>query len=88
MCLAQGHNAATPVRLEPAAPQSPVKHYTTEPLRSPVVFGIELTYWSINRIKVCCFGHVLLDYFLFNIDSALGPICAVLAQSWDGLDNV
>ena len=33
MCLAQGHNAATPVRLEPAAPRSRVKHSTTEPLR-------------------------------------------------------
>ena len=26
MCLAQGHNAVTPVRLKPAAPRSPVKH--------------------------------------------------------------
>ena len=34
MCLAQGHNAAMPVRLEPMAPRSPVKHSTTEPLRS------------------------------------------------------
>ena len=32
--LAQGHNAVTPVRLEPAAPRSRVKHSTTEPLRS------------------------------------------------------
>ena len=35
MCLAQGHNTVTPVRLEPAAPQSRVKHSTTESLRSP-----------------------------------------------------
>ena len=34
MCLAQGLNPVTPVRLEPAAPRSRVKHYTTEPLRS------------------------------------------------------
>ena len=33
---AQGHNAVTPVRLEPAAPRSRVKHSTTEPLRSLV----------------------------------------------------
>ena len=33
MCLAQGHNAVTPVILEPAAPLSRVKHSTTEPLR-------------------------------------------------------
>ena len=34
MCLAQGHNAVTPVRLEPAASQSQVKHSTTKPLCS------------------------------------------------------
>ena len=32
MCLAQGHKAVTLVRLEPAAPRSPVKHFTNEPL--------------------------------------------------------
>ena len=32
--LAQGHNAEMPVRLEPAAPRSQVKHSTNEPLRS------------------------------------------------------
>ena len=32
--LAQGHNAVTPVRLEPAALLSQVKHSTTEPLHS------------------------------------------------------
>ena len=34
MCLAQGHNAVTLVRLEPAAFRSRVKHSTPEPLRS------------------------------------------------------
>ena len=34
MCLAQGHNAVMPVRLEPWASRSRVKHSTTEPLRS------------------------------------------------------
>ena len=34
MCLAQGHNAVTPVSLKPAAPRSQVKHSTTEALRS------------------------------------------------------
>ena len=35
--FAQGHNAVSPVRLDPATPRSPVKHSTTEiePLRSP-----------------------------------------------------
>ena len=38
MCLAQeryNHNAVTPVRLEPTALQSRVKHSTIEPLLSP-----------------------------------------------------
>ena len=32
--LLKDHNALTPLRLEPAAPRSQVKHSTTEPLRS------------------------------------------------------
>ena len=32
MCLAQGHNAVTLARLEPATPQSRDKNSTTEPL--------------------------------------------------------
>ena len=36
MCLAQGHNAVTPVNLEPAAPRSRVKHSTTEPLHQQI----------------------------------------------------
>ena len=43
MCLAQGHNPVTPVRLEPAAPRSRVKYSTTEPLRSPVICILSLT---------------------------------------------
>ena len=31
MCLAQGHNAVTQVRLEPVAPRTQVRHSTTEP---------------------------------------------------------
>ena len=34
MCLAQGHNAVTPVRLESATPRSRDTYSTTEPLRS------------------------------------------------------
>ena len=34
MCLSQGHITVTPVRPESAAPQSLVKHSTTEPLCS------------------------------------------------------
>ena len=35
MCLAQGHNAVTPVRFEPATPLSLVKLSTTEPQCAP-----------------------------------------------------
>ena len=35
MCLAQGHNTVTLVKLEPVDPPSRVKLSTTEPLRSP-----------------------------------------------------
>ena len=34
MCRAQGLNAVTPLRLEPATPRSRAKHSNTEPLRS------------------------------------------------------
>ena len=42
ICLAQGHNTVTPMRLEPTAPQSLVKHSTTEPLPSLVGKGLKL----------------------------------------------
>ena len=47
MCLAQGHNAVTPLRLEPAAPRSRVKHSTTEPLRSHSSYGTQVARNSI-----------------------------------------
>ena len=46
MCHSQVHNQMTPVRLEPAAPQSQVKHSTTKSLRSHVHF--ELTNLDIT----------------------------------------
>ena len=39
MCLAQGHNAVTPVRLNPAVPRSRVKHSTTQPLHSDLIYN-------------------------------------------------
>ena len=47
MCLAQGHNAMMPVRLEPTALWSQVKHSTTEPLCSPKV----PVYQTVSRMK-------------------------------------
>ena len=45
--LLKDHNAVTPVRLEPAAPRSRVKHSTTKPLRSQ---NSEFnTQWGITR---------------------------------------
>ena len=51
MCLAQVHNAVTPLRFEPAAPLSPVKHSTTEPLRSPknIYGGAEILLMSYHH---------------------------------------
>ena len=61
MCLAQGHNAVTPVRLEPAALRSRVKHSTTEPLRSLGLGcdnGIRPMAYSVGRVgnvlSSCC----------------------------------
>ena len=45
MCLAEGHRAVTPVRLEPPTPLSRVKHSTTESLCSP--FGTSATWDSV-----------------------------------------
>ena len=59
MCLAQGHNAVTPVRLEPAAPRSRVKHSTTEPLGSHMsqhdrkIVDLDIK----NRLKVVQVSH-------------------------------
>ena len=51
MCLAQGHNTVTLMRLEPATPWSQVKHFTTEPLCSQTN-GLE----NIQYFKLCLFN--------------------------------
>ena len=51
MSLAHGHNAVTPLRLEPVAPLSRVKHATTESLLSQVnrfSAASDSTYWAIQ----------------------------------------
>ena len=58
MCLAQGPNTVTPVRLEPSAPRSRVKHSTIEPLRSQYVsFESKIRLYkihaSINHPRPC-----------------------------------
>ena len=55
MCLAQGHNAVMLLKLESAAPQSRVKHSTTEPLRSP-----NFCRENVIILSLCmqlCYGH-------------------------------
>ena len=52
--LLKDHNTVTPVRLEPTAPQTRVKHSTTEPLRSlhphdEVIYTI-----------ICCFKIITI----------------------------
>ena len=44
-CLAQGHNAGTPLRLQPATPWSRVKNSTTDPLCS-LASGVNLVQQS------------------------------------------
>ena len=59
--LLKDHNAVTPVRLEPAALRSRVKHSTTEPLRSHRPFDIlwlcvcsvSLTHDAVDWAAVC-----------------------------------
>ena len=76
MCLAQGHNSVMPVRLEPAATRSRVKHSTTEPLCS----------------QMCSFTHretnvVNPDGFLFNCTTVgqVADLMTVLTLSFHPL---
>ena len=48
MCISQGHNAVTPVRLEPATFRSQNKHSTTEPMRSLLNWLQSLKQFFIN----------------------------------------
>ena len=67
MCLAQGHNAVTPVRLEPAALRSRVKHSTTEPLRLSVRTNVYLCVIVCPSVCLCS----LSDYLNRNQRSSL-----------------
>ena len=64
MGLAQGHNAVTPVRLEPTIPRSRVKHSTTEPLHS----SHKIVYLTPLMLgKFLSFGCRLLTIFKIKI---------------------
>ena len=63
MCLAQGHNAVTPVRLKLVAPRSPVKHSTTKPLCSLDPYMWQIIYLHGQAL-------ILTDNFFGNCDWA------------------
>ena len=51
MCLAQGHNTVTPVRLEPTALRFRIKYLTTEPLCSLFLLRVNQLGKLIDRIQ-------------------------------------
>ena len=64
VCLAQGNKAVMPVRLEPAALQSQVKHSTTEPL------------CSLFYLKPGCGYNIYFHNTVVNIMNEHAPISA------------
>ena len=61
MCLAQGHNTVTPVRLESTTPWSQDKHSAIEPLPSLILSAfnwftqdkyLHMTAWEISDLDV------------------------------------
>ena len=55
--LLKDHNAVMPVRLEPAAPWSRVKHSTTEPLRSPFYNLVINLFTTMINLDIPCFEN-------------------------------
>ena len=74
----------TPARLEPAAPQSRVKHSTTEPLPSLLLpFGIHCNYYHARKFKdpsqswqkdLYIIGDLAREYLKFEQDQPQGKI--------------
>ena len=64
MCLAQGHNAMTPVRLKLATPWSLVKHSTTEPLHSQYICTCIIL---INIYFLHCFTCLKFAYVFWIV---------------------
>ena len=63
--LLKDHNAVTPVRLEPAALRSRVKHSTTEPLRSPVKVE-DWTIMSADKMLFYLFDVLYIYMYIFH----------------------
>ena len=64
MCLAQRLNAVMPVRLEPAALRSRVKHSTTGPLHSVHIKGSQGRISKLRRISVRIYILVCFAVFV------------------------
>ena len=60
MCLAQGHNTVTQVRLEPAALRTRVKHSTTEPLCSLSILHANVGHFGHRHFGLGRFGPDIL----------------------------
>ena len=73
MCLAQGHNAVTPVSLKPADFRSRVKHSTTEPLHQQITEDPNLKLWNTTDI----FIKMSIIYFWCNNASWSLILCAL-----------
>ena len=58
MCLAQGHNAATPVSLKLADSQFRVKYYTTEPLHNVIALNKVWTLFKFARKSLYAINKV------------------------------
>ena len=73
MCLGQGHNAVTPVRLKPAAPRSRVKHSTTElSTCTPYCSYTQHMFWLRNKqldFGQWAFFRFPILFFLYKIIS-------------------
>ena len=77
MCLAQRHNAVTPVRLEPTTPWSRVKIFTTQPLLSQ--HFVYLTH-TCAFIKIVRFNKSLFKMSEFW--QSLEKVQCTLVNSW------
>ena len=79
MCLAQGHTAVTPARLEPAAPLSRVKHSATEPLRSHCL-SVHATLCMLGNFPL---GFVvgLRFFFKTNLSRTISACQTALVQT-------
>ena len=73
MCLAEGHNAVTPVRLEPAVSRSQVKYSNTEPLRSRGIDGVKLVLQILHHKLLSLLMEIKKVFMnIIMLDNAIG----------------